>query len=127
MPTPENSSFLRRVLLADGALSGLAGVLLAVAAHPLQELLGVPAALLRYAGLCLVPFGALLVYLSGRPALPRAAVVSVIVLNGAWAAASVLLLFAIQPNAWGLAVVLGQAAAVGFVAEMEARGLRRAS
>ena len=67
MFTPGTSSFLRRVLLADAATSCASGLLMALAAAPLENMLGVPASLLRYAGLSLLPFAALVAYLATRP------------------------------------------------------------
>ena len=128
MATPVRSSFLRRILLIDAAVSGAAGLVMALGAEPLERWLAVPAPLLRYAGWPLLPFAAALVYLARRPALPRGAVVTVIALNGAWVAASVLVLAAgaIQPAPLGYAFVVGQAVAVAALAEMETVGLRKA-
>ena len=126
---PASSSFLRRMLLLDALVSGAAGLLMAVGAGALQEWLGLPAWLLRFAGWCLVPFAGLLVVLARSQSLPPAAVVTVIVLNGLWVVGSVVLLLAgaIQPNVLGYAFVLGQAVAVAVLAEMETVGLRRAA
>jgi hypothetical protein len=123
------SSFLRNVLLADAATCAAAGLLMALGAQPLQELLALPAPLLRYAGLGLLPFAAALVYLSQKPAAPAGAVLAVIAGNAAWVAASVLILAAgvIEPNRLGVAFVLAQAAAVAVLAEMEWVGLRRSA
>jgi hypothetical protein len=123
------SSFLRRILFADAAICGAAGVLMALGAGPLAELLALPAPLLRYSGLSLLPFAAALVSLSRRAAIPQAAAIAVIALNIAWVAASVLLLVAgaIEPNGLGVAFVLGQAAAVAGLAEMEYVALRQSS
>jgi hypothetical protein len=121
------SSFLRRTLAADAAISGTTGLLMAAAAGPLQDALGVPALLLRYAGLSLLPFAALVAYLAMRGRLARAGVWSVILLNVAWVAASVLLLLDgwIAPNALGFAFIAGQAFVVAVFAELQYVGLRR--
>ena len=118
------SSFLRRILLLDGATSGALGLLMALEAAPLHEFLGLPAALLREAGLGLVPFGIALAYLSRRATLPRAGVLAVIATNAAWVLASFLLLLVpgIAPNGLGYAVVIGQA---GAVAHGIARALQK--
>jgi hypothetical protein len=127
MPPFDGSPFLRRTLVADAAISGATGLLMALGAGMLQELLGVPAALLRYAGLSLLPFAALVVYLSMRGRLPRAGVWGVILLNVAWVAASVLLLLGgwIAPNALGFAFIVGQAVVVAVLAELQYVGLRK--
>jgi hypothetical protein len=123
------SLFLRRILIADAVISGATGLLMAFGADALQELLGVPATLLRYAGWSLVPFAILVASLSRQEAPPRAGVLTVIGLNAAWVAASVLLLLPgwIHPNGLGYAFVVGQAVAVGVLAEMQYAGLRRSS
>jgi hypothetical protein len=128
MSTPA-SSFLRRILLLDALASGGTGLLMALFAVPLQDWLGVPAPLLRYAGWCLVPFAGLLVLLARSQDLAPGAVVAVIVLNALWVVGSVVVLLAgvIQPSALGYAFVLGQAVAVALLAEMETIGLRKAS
>jgi hypothetical protein len=123
------SSWLRRVLVADGAISGLTGLVMFAGAGPLQEPLGLPAAPLRWAGLSLVPFAALVVHLARRPNLPRAGVWAVIATNAAWVAASVLVLLGgwIAPNGLGYAFVLGQAFGVALLAEAQYVGLRRSA
>jgi hypothetical protein len=114
-------------LFLDGAISGATGLLWLAAAGPLQELLGVPAALLRWAGLCLIPFAALVLSLARRDSPSRAGVRAVIAANAAWVAASVLVLASgrIAPNGLGYAFVLGQAFAVALLAEAQYVGLRR--
>ncbi|HEX2251985.1 MAG TPA: hypothetical protein VHQ65_01795 [Thermoanaerobaculia bacterium] len=120
---------LRRALLADGVVSGATGALLALAAGPLGELLGLPTALLRLAGLSLLPFAAVLVYLATRPAVPRRAAWAVVGCNLLWAAGSALLLVTgwVEPTALGYAFVVAQALAVAGLAELQYFGLRRSA
>lgn len=120
------SSFLRRVLTADAAISGATGALMIVAADSLAGLLDVPATLLRYAGIGLIPFVAYVFYLSRRESLASASVFLVIALNVAWVIASGVLLFSgqIHPNALGYGFVIAQAIAVAAFAEMQYVGLR---
>jgi hypothetical protein len=129
MSSPGPSSFLRRALVADAAISGSTGVLLILGAGPLSGALGIPAPLLRYAGLSLVPFVALVASLAARATLPRGGVWTVIALNAAWVLASALLLFSgrVAPTALGSAFVVAQALAVGFFAELQYVGLRRSA
>jgi hypothetical protein len=129
MQTLGTTSFLRRILLLDAAISGAAGLVMGIGAGALEGWLGVPATLLRYAGWSLLPFAWLLVTLARRDALPRGAVVAVIVANAAWVVASVVVLIVggFRPNVMGYVFVLGQAVAVAVLAEMEAMGLRSAS
>lgn len=121
------SSFLRRVLVADAAASGATGAAMALGGGFAAGLLGLPEDLLRYAGLALLPFAALVAFIGTRDEVPRAALWAVIGANVLWAADSVLLLVGgwVAPGALGTAFVLGQAAAVAVFAELEYMGLRR--
>jgi hypothetical protein len=129
MPAVNSTEFLRRMLLIDAAISGSTGVLLAVGADTLERLLSVPAAVLRPAGVSLLPFAALLVALATRPALPRAAVMAVIGANALWVVASVLLLVSglVTPTVLGYTFVIVQAIAVLGFAELQWMGLKRAA
>ena len=60
-------SFLRFALLADAAVSGATGLLAFAGAGILDGLLGLPTELLRYAGLSLIPYAAIVAYV-GTPA-----------------------------------------------------------
>ena len=124
-----SSSFLRRVLMADGAISAVAGLVMFAGADPLEALLGVPSALLRYAGLSLFPWVAYVLFVATRDRIVRASVWSVIALNAVWVIASVLLIVdgPIAPNAFGYAFILTQALAVAVLADLEYVGLRRIS
>ena len=121
------SSFLRSVLTADAAISGATGAMMIIAADSLAGLLDVPATLLRYAGIALIPFVGYVFYLSRRASVAPASVWLVIALNVAWVIASGVLLLSgqIQPNAIGYAFVIVQAIAVAAFAEMQYVGLRR--
>ena len=61
------SPFLRQALLADAVTTALCGLLMLLAAHPLAGMLGLPETLLRIGGAVLLPFAALVAYLSLRP------------------------------------------------------------
>jgi hypothetical protein len=123
------SPFLRRVLTIDAVTSGASGILMMLDAGRIEEQLGVPAGLLREAGLSLIPFAVLVLYVARRQAVPRGGVLAVIGLNALWVAASVAVLFmgGFEPSRWGMLVILGQAAAVAVIAELEYVGLRRVS
>ena len=86
------SSFLRRSLILDTVASGATGALMLVGAGLLESWLGLPAALMRAAGLVLVPYVAFVGYLATRDTLTPAAVWTVIAANALWAVASVGLL-----------------------------------
>jgi hypothetical protein len=121
--------FLRRALLADAAASGAMGLLLAAAAEPLAGPLGLPAALLRGAGLPLLPFAAFVAWLGTRPRVPRAGAWAVVALNVVWVVDSLGLLATdwVRPAGLGQAFVVAQALAVLALAGLERVGLRRAA
>lgn len=124
-----NSAFLRRVLLFDAAASGAMGVLLLLAASTLAVWLGPPTALLRGAGLVLLPFAAWVTWIATRASISRRVVGAVIIVNALWVLDSVLLLFTgwVEPTTLGYAFVLAQAVVVGALAEAQYIGLRRSS
>jgi hypothetical protein len=121
------STFLRRVLLADAAISGAAGVLMLAGASLVDVLLGLPAGLLREAGLILVPYGLMVGFLGTRERVTLAAVWAVIACNGLWAAGSVVVLISglTAPTLLGYAFVIAQAFVVAAFAELQYMGLRR--
>lgn len=121
---------LRAYLTLDALASGLLGVLLAVlGAAVLDDLLGLPAALLVPAGIFLVVFAGWLRYLATRPVVSTGAADVVIVVNALWVIASVVLVVAgwFSLTALGVAFVLVQAATVALFAAMQVGGLRRAA
>lgn len=120
--------FLPRVLLVDAVATGATAALLLVGAEFLQPLLNLPAALLRGAGLFLVPFVACVVALSWMPRVPPRAMTAVVAINAAWVVASVWLVVGgpFQPSVLGTAFVLMQAAAVAVFADLGWFGLRAA-
>jgi hypothetical protein len=102
-------------------------LLLVTCSGLLSGVLSLPVALLREAGVVLLPFALLLVFMSTRARLPRAAVWAVIVVNAIWAIDSIALLFTgwVQPNLLGYVFVAAQAAFVALMAELEYFGLRK--
>lgn len=118
--------FLRRVLLADAATCVLMGAVLTLDTAALASPLGLPAALLFYAGAALFPIAAFILALLARPAIPAALVWLLIAGNIAWTADSLLLLATpwVHPTALGTAFVIAQAAAVALIAAVEYAGLR---
>jgi hypothetical protein len=117
---------LRRLLFADAGISGATGLVMLFGAHPLHALLDVPMLLIRYSGLALIPFAAMVWYFARSPRLSASQVWTVLAMNAAWVVASVLVLVsgAIDPNAWGVAFVLLQALAVAGLAEFQYSALR---
>ena len=124
-----SNSFLRTVLLADAIASGATGLLMIAGAGLLEGLLGLPVALLREAGLLLIPYVAFVAYDGTRATISRAAVHAVIGLNVLWVAGSIGLLVSgwVAPTMLGYAFVIAQAAVVGVLAELQLVGLRRSA
>ena len=122
------STLLRRALAIDAVASAATALLSIVAAAPLSRLFEVPEALLRGAGLVLIPFVAFVLWTATRESASRAAVGTIIGLNVAWVAASLWLVLgnAIAPNAFGYAFIVVQAIAVAVFAEFQYVGLKRA-
>jgi hypothetical protein len=122
------SSFLRRALLADALVSGAAGIVMSAGAATLAPLLNLPAGLLLGAGLVLFPWTAALVWMTRKPAVPAAAVWTVIGLNVCWVVESVWVALGgvVRPNVLGQAFIAVQALAVLVLAELELIGMRRA-
>jgi len=121
------SRLLRQALFADAAASGATGLLLLLGGDVLAGLAGMPPVLLQAAGLVLLPFAALVLWLAAQPLLPRWAVWATIVTNALWAVDSLLLLASgwIDPTALGVVFVVGQALAVAMLAELQYIGLKR--
>ena len=121
------NTFLRYALLADAVASGATGLLLIAGADLLTGLLGLPVALMREAGLSLVPYVALVAFVGSREAISRPAVQAIIALNVLWVVGSIGLLMSghVAPTVLGTAFVIAQAIAVGVFAELQVVGLRR--
>lgn len=116
---------LRKALLLDGLLSGVTGLLLVLAAGWLGAFLELPRLLLLVAGSALLPFAAMLVWLSSRAEISRPVIWAVIAVNLIWVIDSLLLVVGwVSPNLFGYAFVIAQALAVGLLAELQWFGLR---
>jgi hypothetical protein len=121
--------FLRNVLHADALISGTAGLLMMLGAPLLSPLLELPAQLLFWAGLVLVPFVAMLVVIARRATVSKLVMIDIIAINVLWVVASFGLLVSgvVAPNALGIAFVVAQALAVAVFAELQFIGIRRAT
>jgi hypothetical protein len=129
MLTIQPSPFLRQALVADAATSFACGLFMLIGAGVLSGALGLPADLLRAAGLVLLPYALFVGYLGVRPHAQRPVVWAVIIANGLWAADSLLLLLSgwVEPTRAGLAFVIAQGLAVLMYAELQYMGLRRSN
>jgi hypothetical protein len=119
--------FLRRMLMADAAISGLTAALMILAAAPLAALLALPQALLHWAGLVLIPYVALVTWVASRAEGNATVVRFVVICNFAWAHASIAVLMTgwISPNVFGYGYVIVQAVAVAALGELQWLALRR--
>ena len=117
---------LRLALLADAAVSGATGLAMMAGAGFVDGLLGIPAPLLRYAGLSLLPFAAIVAFVATRTQVSRPAAWAVVAYNVLWAADSVVLMASgwIAPTALGYAFIAFQAIVVAAFAELQFMALR---
>lgn len=127
MSTIHPSPFLRKSLMLDAVATGATAVLLIAGAGLLDGLLGLPVALMREAGLILVPFVAFVAWVGTRQETSRGAVWAIIVVNALWVIASLGLLVSgwVAPTVLGYAFVIAQAAVVALFAELQYAGLKR--
>jgi hypothetical protein len=123
----DQTTFLRRVLLVDAGTCIATGALLALDATPLSRMLGLPAAILFWAGASLFPSAALMLWVALREQLSRAGAWIVVAGNALWVLASAALLVISAPTTLGYAFLIAQAVAVALLAELEFVGLRKAT
>ncbi len=123
----KDKTFLQQALILDAAATGATMLLAILGAGVLAGVLGLPAGLLRGAGLILIPFVALVAWAGMRARPARAVVATIIGLNALWVAASIGLLIGgwVSPTALGYAFVIAQALVVGVFAWLQFSGLRK--
>ena len=121
-------SLLRVALKLDAVVTAVNGAAYLVAAGPLGDLLGLSPALLRGAGAFLLAFAALVWLVATRDAIPRGAVVAIVVANLVWALDSVVAAAAGwgSPSTEGTVWIVLQAITVAAFADLQILGLRRA-
>jgi hypothetical protein len=122
------SRFLRYVLWADAATCAACGLLLSIGGAVLQNLSGLPASLMFYAGISLFPFAAFLVYAATRKSISKTFIWLIIGLNLLWTIDSLLLLVSgyVAPSVPGYVFVILQATGVLAFADLEFIALRKA-
>jgi hypothetical protein len=118
---------LRYALIGDALASSATGLPLAGGAGLLTGLLGLPEQLMRYAGLFLLPYAAVVAYVGTRATVSRAAVWTIITANAIWVVESIVILVGgwVSPTPLGVAFVAAQALIVAAFAEAQFIGLRR--
>jgi|SRR5918999_440397 hypothetical protein len=122
-----DGALLRFALFADALVSGATGFFAFAGAGILEGILGLPTPLLRFAGLSLLPYAAVVAYVGTRDVASRPAVWAIIAYNALWALDSILLLASgyVAPTILGVAFVVFQAAVVAAFALLQYVGLRR--
>jgi hypothetical protein len=122
------NSYLRKALLADAIVSGVASAGMIVGSALVAASFGLPSQLLLWAGLACVPFVALIAFVLRGETAPAGVIVAIIVINIAWVLASLFVAFgpAFAPTLIGKVFVVAQAATVALFAELQIIGLRRA-
>ncbi|HYI24031.1 MAG TPA: hypothetical protein VD767_01360 [Thermomicrobiales bacterium] len=118
---------LRTALWIDAIASVVTGLIGLLLAGPLSDWTDLPVGIFRGAGAALIPFVAYLIVLATRDVIGSAGVKLAIIINIIWATGSVAILFGsrVDPNAFGYAFVIAQAAAVALFAELQATALGR--
>lgn len=118
--------FLRNTLLADAAMGAVAAVPTIAASGFLAGLLDLPAGLIFWAGVTLLPVVAFLLLMARRNDVPRSWLREIVIINGAWVIASfgILALGLVSPNVLGVLFVVAQGLAVAFFAALQFAALR---
>ena len=128
LPTTTHPNVLRRALQANGLFSAISGVVLAVLPTPVSSFLGLDMpGLINFLGAGLIGFAVALFWLAAEPKIRRSLALTVILLDIAWVADSILLLITdIVPltahGMWAIAIVSG---IVAFFAALQSYGLHR--
>ena len=122
-----SSTFLRLVLLIDAVTCAATGLMTMLGAAALEQSLGLPAALLRYAGFSLLPFAGFLLFLAARQKSSASPIWAAILLNVLWTVDSFLILVTgwVAPTQLGYGLVTAQALGVAMLAVLEYVGLRK--
>ena len=129
MQTNRSTSLLKFALVADAVASGATGLLMAAGAGVLSGFLVLPEPLMRYAGLFLLPYAAMVAWAGLRPEIPRGLAGLIGAANIVWSTGSVALiaLGVIGPNLLGGLFVTAQAAVVALFAILQIVGLRQSA
>ena len=127
--TIENTPFLRRVLILDGAAGLGAGLVMLAGGSLVAPYLGLSPDLLFWAGAALLGCAALIASFAFRPTVSRLMLWDIALINTVWAVASVaILLFGVVSPTWlGAVFVLAQALLVGGFAALQFAALRTGS
>jgi hypothetical protein len=118
---------LRQVVGFDAALCAVNGLAYLAGAAALDSVLGLPATFLRWVGVFLVAYAALVAVVATRATIPRLGVRAVVEGNAAWVVASVVLAVSqwSSPTAAGTVWIVAQAVVVAVLAVVQHRLLGR--
>jgi len=121
-----STTVLRRVLAFDAVSGAATGALHLLLAPVLSTWLGLPEALLQASGVAIFAFVLLAGWLALQASPPRGPLMTVVLLNFAWAITCLWLAFggAVNPTPLGLTYLLVQAVVVFALAELEWIGWR---
>jgi hypothetical protein len=121
-PAATERSLLRVALKLDAVVTGANGAAYLALAGPLEDLLGLDAALLRAVGAFLLVFAVAVWF-----ARTRGAVLAIVAANVAWAAGSIVAAIAGwgSPETVGTVWIVLQAVVVAGFAELQLAGLKR--
>lgn len=119
----------RLTLQIDALTCGAMAVLLLVLAGPLGGWLDLPVGFLRWVGLVLLPWTALLAWFASHKSVTRTMVQTVMTGNILWIVGSIVVLAndRLEPNAWGVAFVMVQATAVAALTCLQAASLAQSA
>lgn len=123
------SRTLKTTLLVDAAVSGGAAVILAAGSFVAAGLLGLPAPLMLWVGVALIPWVVALGLIGRGERASKAVIYTIIAANLAWVAASFWVAFGpvFAPTLPGKVFVVVQALTVLGFAEFQMLGLKRSA
>jgi hypothetical protein len=119
-------SSLKSLLALDAATCAAMGAVLLLGSEPVAGVTQIPADLLFWAGVSLIPIAAFMAISVRTTPVPSWAATLAVVGNLSWVVASIFLPAAglIAPNALGWAFLVGQAGVVAILAKLEFDALR---
>lgn len=118
-----NGLTLPWLLRLDSATCVAMGALLALASDLISNLTEIPAEVLIYAGLSLIPIAIFMALVSWRRLQQKLLTQVVVAGNILWVIGSLALLDIVAPNGFGIVFILAQAGAVAVFALLEFRAL----
>lgn len=122
-----SAAVLRRVLAFDAVSGAATGGLHLLLTPLLSTWLGLPEALLQASGVAIFAFVLLAGWLALQTSVPRGLLMTIVLLNAAWAIACLWLAFggAVHPTFLGVVYLLVQATVVFALAELQWMGWRQ--